>query len=97
MKQLENFEYSTVLFVLDNNNSKDVGYCDMAKPLSESFNKTIILWPCPQMKVSIASSDGADLFVITRMSFKEVVLFNGERNFSVKAVIQVYHDYLWFK
>lgn len=50
--QAENPKYSTVLYVLSRKNSSDVGLCDMSGSMSQAFNKTIIIWPCPKMKVS---------------------------------------------
>lgn len=51
MKYLENTNYSTLIYVLSNNNTRDAGYCDMAEHLSEAFNKDVLFWPCPRMKV----------------------------------------------
>lgn len=50
--QAENSKYSRVIYVLDGRNASDSGYCDMAESLSQSFNKTIIIWPCPKMEVN---------------------------------------------
>lgn len=30
----------------------NTGYCHLAKVLERDFNKTVLLWPCPHMKVS---------------------------------------------
>lgn len=30
----------------------NIGYCHLTKALERDFNKTVLLWPCPQMKVS---------------------------------------------
>lgn len=51
VEQLEGTKYSTILYVLNNRNTKDAGYCDMAQKLSTAYNKSIIFWPCPKMKV----------------------------------------------
>lgn len=32
--------------------SEEIGYCQLTEGLSKNFNKTIISWPCPSMKVS---------------------------------------------
>lgn len=45
-------KYSTIIYVLQGQGSKDFGYCEMSQQLKNAFNKTVIFWPCPKMKVS---------------------------------------------
>uniref|UniRef100_A0A1A9ZA99 Uncharacterized protein n=1 Tax=Glossina pallidipes TaxID=7398 RepID=A0A1A9ZA99_GLOPL len=32
--------------------SSNIGYCRLGKELARDFNKTVLLWPCPHIKVS---------------------------------------------
>lgn len=64
--QLENSKFSTFVYVFSNSSksgddkdsegqrfSSFSGYCDViASELSILYNKNIIFWPCPKMKVS---------------------------------------------
>lgn len=66
IQQLENSKYSTIVYVFSNNSKisddKDAenqrfgdffGYCDViSTEFSMLYNKNIIFWPCPKMKVS---------------------------------------------
>lgn len=45
-------KYSTIIYVLQGQGLKDFGYCEMSQKLETAFNKTVIFWPCPKMKVS---------------------------------------------
>lgn len=51
-KRLDSLNYSTVYYMFDGNNIRDFGNCDMAHQLSIAYQKTVLFWPCPQMKVS---------------------------------------------
>lgn len=53
IKRLDGLNYSTIFYIFDESMSRDFdGDCDMAERLSVAYHKRIILWPCPQMKVS---------------------------------------------
>lgn len=54
VKRLNVLNHSTVYYMLDGNDIGDSGSnSDMAHQLSTAYQKQIILWPCPHMKVRI--------------------------------------------
>lgn len=53
VKYLNKPKYSTIIYVLRGQGAKDFGYCGMSSQLKATFNKTVLFWPCPKMKVSV--------------------------------------------
>ncbi|XP_055699296.1 uncharacterized protein LOC129799446 [Phlebotomus papatasi] len=93
MKYLENTNYSTLIYVLNNNNTRDAGYCDMAEHLSEAFKKDVLFWPCPRMKLTERFLPSFEIisFVVTTISkelnWTEAVIFATETNWGLPLAI----------
>jgi len=78
IQHLENSKYSTIVYVLSNGTKTDqdsiatrnqtfsddfTGYCDIiATDLSLLYNKNVIFWPCPKMKVSLVHCNWVSIF-----------------------------------
>ncbi|XP_037038134.1 uncharacterized protein LOC119075714 isoform X2 [Bradysia coprophila] len=52
VKFLNKPKYSTIIYVLQGQGTKDFGYCGMSAQLKATFNKTVLFWPCPKMKTT---------------------------------------------
>ncbi|XP_059611066.1 uncharacterized protein LOC132257996 [Phlebotomus argentipes] len=93
MKYLENNNYSTLVFVLSNNNTRDAGYCDMAKQFSLTYNKDVLFWPCPRMKLTENFLPSYEIisFVVKSISqelnWTEAVIFASETNWGLPLAI----------
>ncbi|XP_055676626.1 uncharacterized protein LOC129785955 [Lutzomyia longipalpis] len=93
MRYLQNNNYSTLVFVLSNNNTRDAGYCDMAEQLSVTFNKDVLFWPCPRMKLTEKFLPSFEIisFVVRSISeelnWTEAVIFATETNWGLPLAI----------
>ncbi|XP_073819053.1 uncharacterized protein isoform X2 [Musca autumnalis] len=73
--------------------SLNIGYCHMAKALQYDFNKTVLLWPCPNMKESsnFLPSYEAISFAVksiaTKLNWTQVDIFVGDENWALPMAI----------
>lgn len=57
------------------------GYCDIiASQLSSLYNKNIVFWPCPNMKVSVMTSWSKSNLVCSQISFRTESNFNWRKH-----------------
>ncbi|GAB0090530.1 hypothetical protein DMENIID0001_052670 [Sergentomyia squamirostris] len=93
MKYLENNNYSVIIFVLSNNNTRDAGYCDMAEQLSVTFSKDVIFWPCPRMKRTGKFLPSFEILsyvvksISQELNWTEAVIFATETNWGLPLAI----------
>ncbi|XP_023159489.1 AF4/FMR2 family member 4, partial [Ceratitis capitata] len=74
-------------------NSPLVAYCQLAEQLSRDYNKTVLIWPCPQMKESsnFLPSFEAISFAVksiaTKLNWTHVDIYVGDENWGMPLAI----------
>ncbi|XP_067620043.1 uncharacterized protein [Eurosta solidaginis] len=74
-------------------NAQLVAYCHLAEQLSQDYNKTVLVWPCPDMKKSnnllpsFEAISYAVKSIATKLNWTQVDIYVGDKNWGLPLAI----------